>query len=116
MVGSHLLGEYLPSQRSIFTLTGPVYCLFASKITDLWNVRVTSLSDSTPSGHKHQPGAGTTNPLIVHCYLLIVDCQLTRTHLCRKKQVSLILLLIHSQRSACFAFSSLPNLSPTDFM
>ena len=41
-MGSHVLSWCLPWQRSIFTLTKSVYCIFASTRTCLWDVRVIS--------------------------------------------------------------------------
>ena len=41
-------------QRSIFTLSEPVCCLFASRITYLWNVRVISFSRPLMAYPGHQ--------------------------------------------------------------
>ena len=65
MVGSHVLGQYFPCQRSTFTLTKAIYYLFASTITYFWNAKVTS----PPPPQTPWAQVETTDPLIGYCYI-----------------------------------------------
>ena len=73
MAGSHFLGQYLPGQRSTFTLTEPVCCPFASIVTYLWNDRVISFFQ-IPQGTITAPEHETTQLVIVIFIMLIVNC------------------------------------------
>ena len=69
MVGSHVLGWYLPWQRSVFTLTEPVI-FFASMKTFLWNVKFPfsrSLKAQAPTKGRLQ------TPSLLSCYLLTIN-------------------------------------------
>ena len=74
MLGSHILGLPLPWRRSVFTLSEPVCCLFASKITYPWSVRV--IHFSRPFKYTHNPRTVTTEACIFilipkyHIYVL----------------------------------------------
>lgn len=62
MTGNHVLDQYLPGQKSIFTLTEPVCRLFASMIKCFWNDRVIPFFPD-PSGPSLPPKHDTTEPL-----------------------------------------------------
>ena len=68
-IPSKFLLPIFHKQRSIFKST-KTYCLFASMITNLWNVQVTSLFPR-PLGHKLRPQI--LSLLLTSCLQLTVD-------------------------------------------
>ena len=111
VASSHVLGQYLPWQRSVFTFTEPVYCLFMSKITYLWSARVISSSRPCRATHCTRAGDHRTLTVFLFCtfclcvlYMLIVSCATPTT----LREVS-VLLFIQLQRFP-------PSLSPVSLI